>query len=86
MTPAEMVLTLRICGNHPKYDSFTCKDCPWIQNCDHDGGGAELSLRAADIIENLLKEVERLKKYEQAIDQILKPDNDEMMGRDAGKK
>ena len=60
MTPAEMVLTLRICGNHPKYDSFTCKDCPWIQNCDHDGGGAELSLRAADIIENLLKEVERL--------------------------
>ena len=81
MTPAEMVLTLRICGNHPKYDSFTCKDCPWIQNCDHDGGGAELSLRAADIIENLLKEVERLKKYEQAIDQILK-----MMGRDAGKE
>ena len=81
MTPAEMVLTLRICGNHPKYDSFTCKDCPWIQNCDHDGGGAELSLRAADIIENLLKEVERLKKYEQAIDQIMKPDNDEMMGR-----
>lgn len=86
MTPAEMVLTLRICGNHPKYDSFTCKDCPWIQNCDHDGGGAELSLRAADIIENLLKEVERLKKYEQAIDQILKPDADEMMGRDTGKK
>lgn len=86
MTPAEMVLTLRICGNHPKYDSFTCKDCPWILNCDHDGGGAELSLRAADIIENLLKEVERLKKYEQAIDQILKPDADEMMGREAGKK
>ena len=32
----------------------------------------------------LYKEVERLKRYEQAIDQILKPDNDEMMGRPAG--
>ena len=40
----------------------------------------ELELQA------LRREVERLKKYEQAIDQILKPDADEMMGRDAGKK
>lgn len=65
MTPAEMILTLRICGNHPKYEGFTCKDCPWLMNCDHDGGGRELSLRAADIIADLMKEVEALKEEKQ---------------------
>ena len=45
MTPEEIILTLRICGEHPKYKDFTCRDCPWIQNCDHDGGGRELNLR-----------------------------------------
>lgn len=35
----------------------------------------------ANNIEYLLMEIERLKKYEKAVDQILKPDNDEMMGR-----
>ena len=34
---------------------------------------------AANNIEYLLMEIERLKKYEQAVDQILKPDNDRMM-------
>lgn len=62
MTPEQMILTFRICGNHPKYKDFTCKDCPWIQNCDHDGGGAELSLRAADIIEKLLSENAELRR------------------------
>ena len=46
----------------------------------------KLRNNVTEIIENLLKEVDRLKKYEQAIDQILKPDADEMMGREAGKK
>ena len=43
-----------------------------------------LLIEGAELIESLLKEVERLKRYENAIDQILKPDNDEMMGRTAG--
>ena len=62
-----MILTFRICGNHPKYKDFTCKDCPWIQNCDHDGGGAELSLRAADIIEKLLSENKELRRDSEAL-------------------
>ena len=36
---------------------------------------------SANNIEYLLMEIERLKKYEQAVGAILKPDNDEMMGR-----
>ena len=67
MTPEQMILTFRICGNHPKYKDFTCKDCPWIQNCDHDGGGAELSLRAADIIEKLLSENKELQRDSEAL-------------------
>ena len=35
----------------------------------------------ANNIEYLLMEIERLKKYEKAVDAILKPDNDKMMGR-----
>ena len=62
MTPQEMILTLRICGNHPKYDDFSCGDCPWKENCERDGGGADLSLRAADIIEKLLRQNELLMK------------------------
>lgn len=67
MTPEQMILTFRICGNHPKYKDFTCKDCPWIQNCDHDGGGAELSLRAADIIEKLMSENKELRRDSEAL-------------------
>ena len=74
MTPEEMILTLRICGEHPKYKDCTCRDCPWIQNCDHDGGGAELSLRAADIIEQLLRENTELRKKSKR----LKPDSRSM--------
>lgn len=36
---------------------------------------------SANNIEYLLMEIERLKKYEQAVGAILKPDNDKMMGR-----
>ena len=71
MTPEELILTFRICGNHPKYKDFTCKDCPWIQNCDHDGGGAELSLRAADIIEKLLSENAELRRDSEAMSAAL---------------
>lgn len=42
---------------------------------------AETMADAADCIEQLLKEIERLQKYERAVEQILKPDADEMMGR-----
>ena len=70
MTPEEMILTLRICGNHPKYKDFTCKDCPWLLNCDHDGGGAELSLRAADIIEKLQQENAKLRKARETLNAI----------------
>jgi len=35
----------------------------------------------ANNIEYLLMEIERLKKYEKAVDAILKPDNEKMMGR-----
>lgn len=42
---------------------------------------AETMADAADCIEQLLKEIERLQKYERAVEQILKPAADEMMGR-----
>lgn len=71
MTPEELILTFRICGNHPKYKDFTCKDCPWILNCDHDGGGAEPILRAADIIEKLLRENKELRRNSEALSAAL---------------
>ena len=71
MTPEEMILTLRICGNHPEYESFTCEDCPWAPHCDNDGGGAGLSLRAAHIIQELMEENEKLKAAARALDAIL---------------
>lgn len=67
MTPEEILLTLRICGEHPKYKDFTCRDCPWIQNCDHDGGGRELNLRVADTIEQLLRENKELRRDSEAL-------------------
>ena len=80
MEPNDMIKALRICGNHPTMEGYSCLDCPYCENCDP-RDYARLDLMAADTIEKLLAEVERLKPYEQAIDQILKPDSDEMMGR-----
>ena len=79
MKPEEIVLALKICGNHLAAKDLTCDDCP-NQNCcmtEND----RLLIAAVTLIEQLQNEVERLKKYEQAVDQILAPDNDRMMGR-----
>lgn len=80
MTPEDMVTALRICGNHPTMEGYTCLDCPYNDLCDP-RNTARMDLEAADVIEKCLKEIERLKRYEQAVEQILKPDADEMMGR-----
>ena len=82
MTPEEIVLAMKICGNHLSVKELGCDDCPNHERCMKEDD--RLLIEGAELIESLLKEVERLKRYEQAIDQILKPDNDEMMGRTAG--
>ena len=86
MTPEEIIMSMKICGNHLSEKDKTCDDCPNQSRCmsadDH------LTRDAADLIEKLMKEnkelrneIERLTRYERAVEQILKPDADEMMGR-----
>ncbi len=53
MTPEEMIKTLRICGNHPSLIKLTCADCPYVDRCEADKGGASLLLMAAEMIEAL---------------------------------
>ena len=53
MTPEEMIKTLRICGNHPSLIKLTCADCPYVDRCEADKGGASLLLMAAELIEAL---------------------------------
>jgi len=57
MRALEMMTALRICGNHPSMEGKTCKDCPFCTQCDETDGGARMSLEAADIIEQLMKEL-----------------------------
>ena len=57
MTALEMIRALRICGNHPSMADKTCKDCPYDSLCNEANGGARMSLEAADIIEELMKEL-----------------------------
>ena len=77
MKPDEQIKALRYCAN----SKGPCSECPgWTGKYDDDCMVFHMR-QAADLIEKLTAEVERLKPYEQAIDQILKPDNDEMMGR-----
>ena len=57
MTALEMITTLRICGNHPSMDDKSCDDCPYEDCCTRDNGGARLYWEAADIIEELMKEL-----------------------------
>ncbi len=77
MKPDEQIKALRYCAN----SKGPCSECPgWTGKYDDDCMVFHIR-QAADTIEKLLSEVKRLKPYEQAIDQILKPDNDEMMGR-----
>ena len=77
MKPDEQIKALRYCAN----SKGPCSECPgWTGKYDDDCMVFHIR-QAADTIEKLLAEVERLKPYEQAIDQIMKPDNDEMMGR-----
>lgn len=56
MTPEEMIKTLRICGNHPSLIKLTCADCPYVDRCEADSGGASLMLMAAEMIEALISE------------------------------
>lgn len=58
MTALEMVTALRICNNHPSMAGKSCKDCPYVDRCDErDETGARMGLEAADIIEELMKEL-----------------------------
>jgi hypothetical protein len=57
MKASEMVTALRICGNHPSMEGKTCADCPFDKQCSESNGGARMSLEAADIIEELMKEL-----------------------------
>lgn len=57
MKASEMVMALRICGNHPSMKGKTCEDCPFGEQCCESNGGARMSLEAADIIEELMKEL-----------------------------
>ena len=59
MTPEEMIKTLRICGNHPSTIKLTCADCPYEKTCalDDNYGSAPLMQVAADVIEQLMKEL-----------------------------
>ena len=59
MTALEMIKTLRICNSHPSMDGKTCDDCPFQKECDQDPGGSRMDLEAADIIEELMKELAR---------------------------
>ena len=57
MTAKEMITTLRICGNHPSMDDKSCVDCPFIDECATDMACARLMNEAANIIEELMKEL-----------------------------
>lgn len=59
MTALEMITALRICGNHPSMEGKSCEDCPFVEQCEADTGGARMYQEAADIIEQLMKELAR---------------------------
>ena len=58
MTPEEMILTLRICGNHPEYLRLTCRECPGLEQCEANATMPDLV--AADVIQNLMEENRKL--------------------------
>lgn len=59
MTALETITALRICGNHPSTIKLTCNDCPYEKPCalDDNYGSAPLMQVAADVIEQLMKEL-----------------------------
>ena len=77
MTPEEIVKALKICGNHLAAKDLTCDECPNKERCMTEND--RMLIEAADLIEQLQNEVNRLSRYEQAVDQILAPDNPKMM-------
>lgn len=57
MTALEMIKTLRICNSHPSMEGLGCRDCPYDEKCGIDENGGRVGLEAADIIEELMKEL-----------------------------
>ena len=58
MTALETMTALRICGNHPSMREKKCTDCPYQKACEAESvADAGLFLIAADVIEELMKEL-----------------------------
>lgn len=61
MTALEPITALRICGNHPDMMGRGCKDCPFCIPCGEDNGDSRLMLETADVIEQLMKELAKVR-------------------------
>ena len=60
MTAKDMITALRICGNHESLMHLGCKDCPFWEECKADNrDGSAMLLEAANVIEELMKELAR---------------------------